>query len=386
MVSRAATVTLTAEYSHKLEPPARPIPLEQLLEADKITKPMKTSTTSFASATRGLTFALAALLFGPVATQAALPVIPAGEHLLFADDFDDNNNAWSNIGTGNNEATIGADPNPNLPGVTSWYPSVTSVSASFPGVYSLYRLTNAANLAYGDISVFMRARVDYAAVNQSVMAENNKFTLVLAEDNGAANAILNGTNALAQLIIKPSASSAPAQIGYTGFDTNGILTNQLTSNLSLVRVPDTNTFVDFRLLLSLQNETNLVISAWRYTNASAYVLLGLPVTNAYPGSGLFPLLQIMCRNGGTRPDKRAFFDSVAVTQPGPRLRLPAWAANTFSFQFGAYSNNSYTVQYRDDLGAGTWQPLVTTNGSGGWLPIADGSASASNRCYRVRWE
>lgn len=331
----------------------------------------------------GLVAAAAVCLFSAGPARAVLPVLPAGERVWFTDDFDNNDNDWSRIGPGNTEATIGADP--FQPEVTCWYSSVTNVSASFPGVWSLKRLPVPLNVAMGDISVFMRVRVDYATVS-SAMGENNKFTLVLAEDNGLDNAIAAGTNALAQLIIKPCAPTAPARLGFTAL-TNDTPTNNFEANLSLVRMPDTNTYVDFCLKLALDEAGFLRLTAWRYdTTNSTYILLGPPVTDAWAGSGLFSMLQIMARNGGTRPDKRAYFDSVAITQSGPRLRQVGWANGRFGLSFSGYAGNSYAVEFRRAFGAGDWTTLLTTNGTGGLLRIEDPGATDPQRFYRVRWD
>jgi hypothetical protein len=65
---------------------------------------------SIALRTQWLTMLVALLSAGVSRAELADITIPSGEHVVFAEDFDNNDNGWSNIGSSGSQATIGTDP------------------------------------------------------------------------------------------------------------------------------------------------------------------------------------------------------------------------------------------------------------------------------------
>lgn len=257
----------------------------------------------------------------PGAARADLPPIPSEETLVFADDFDDNANGWSNIGPGTTQATIGEDP--QIPGVSAWFPTSGTNAPSYPGCFSILNLASPPSLYRGAVSLYVRARVWFPPPATNQVGENNKFIAVLSENNGTGNPLLptTATNALGQLIIKPSFETTRwSQIGYAALNTAGIVTNQLLLNLPPVFLFSATNYGDYRLTFWATNDDGtMVLTAYRYNPATAaYEMMGPAQPSAWVGSGLFEVLQVVSRNAAnTNPSQRsnnvrAFFDSVAV--------------------------------------------------------------------------
>lgn len=334
--------------------------------------------------TVGVLVLLALWLAVPPGLHAVPPTLEPGEAVVFSEDFDNNDNNWSNLGAGTAEATIGADPLDSA--VSAWYPTVFNSAVSFPGVYSLCRLPASVSVLDAPIAVYCRVRLDATNLN---LGENNKFNVVLAEDNGAANAIAAGTNALAQLIMKPCALTAPSRIGYTATNPEGVPTNNFEANLSLYRFPATNFYVDLRLALTNNGDGTMTIAAFAFnTESNAYVSIGPAVTDAWVGSGQFRLLQVISRNAAnaTRTNVRAYFDSVAIAQAAAGFRLvhPQLIGTIFRVSLSTRANRLYTLEYKDSLPGSEWTALPGINGTGDLMTLEDTAATSASRFYRVR--
>jgi hypothetical protein len=76
---------------------------------------------------------------------------------------------------------------------------------------------------------------------------------------------------------------------------------------------------------------------------------------------------------GTDPRNASSTLRLLITQPGNVL-----------LQFNAAPNRGYTIEYRDNLEAATWNTLTTVApGSGGSVQVTN-SPAGSHRFYRIR--
>lgn len=235
-------------------------------------------------------FLITVLFFLAVSTvQASLsPLADANESLIFADDFLNNDNGWSNIGTEAGEATIGTDPGGT--GASVWYPSQD-------GTYTPSVMTygTAAIISEGSINVYFRARVD------SVSGGNaNRFYWKVDEASPSYVADM------ADFTVRPASIST-----YTYYNASGAAANV---HASVLTFPDTSTFVNFLLKMTDNEDGSMTLEAFYYDpNSSDYVAVSPTVTDARIITGSFARYSIGSVNaaGG---NNRVYIDSIMVTQ------------------------------------------------------------------------
>jgi hypothetical protein len=250
-----------------------------------------------------------ALLLGLSATSAfaVLPQLPRGdntENIVFQDDFDyKTTNAdvnapskgWSNVVTtpASGKATIGTDP--ANPAVTAWYPSINSNGT---GVTSLVTLPAGLDVRDGPIAAYMRMRLD-----STTGGYNNGILFRLYEKAPSTTTTIFQylPGGAAYLFVSPQ---------------NGFIGTYV--------LPNTSTYVDFRMVLTSTGANTMKVEAFRYdTVTSTYVSLGSK-SGVATNANIFDRLDLTSYNSATGTTNRAYFDSVMVTQVGsPRANIPA---------------------------------------------------------------
>lgn len=75
--------------------------------------------------------------------------------------------------------------------------------------------------------------------------------------------------------------------------------------------------------------------------------------------------------------------SISKTPPSPTLTGLTYAAGSFSASFQTQNGVTYTIQYKDDLNAPTWQTLTTVPGDGTVKSFTDPGPAGSHRFYQV---
>lgn len=222
---------------------------------------------------------------GPGVVQAS--VTPT-EHVVFSDDFDNNNNNWQDIGTISDTATISSG---------ELFPAVDSDGVDVEPF--LTGSTAPLDLSRAPISVFARVRVDANS------ADANRFYFGIEEDGSSRDAILN---------IRPGDA---AQLWYR----NSTGTRVITGISSFTFPAPLSNFVDFKLTLTDNGDGSMTLEAFKMTSTDLdFVSLG-SVANADLDTGIFGSadqadpgqLSLYMRNG-SGGSKRAYFDSIAVTQ------------------------------------------------------------------------
>jgi hypothetical protein len=68
----------------------------------------------------------------------------------------------------------------------------------------------------------------------------------------------------------------------------------------------------------------------------------------------------------------------------PQPYRPQWNGPQFSLLLQTYSGESYALEYRDSLAAGSWTALSTNRGNGTIQFLVDPNANSGHRYYRVR--
>jgi len=226
---------------------------------------------------------LCVLFSACVSAHATLPVISSGETLVFSDDFTGNGAGWTNVAV---SATSGSA----AIGSSLWSPSITGDATA---VTSSATLSQTLNIANGPISLYLRARTD-----SITSADNGRFSLRLSESTG---------NRYWDVLIRPGAASVVEYRNSAG--------GAATTNLSSAIFANTSTFYDFKITLSLVDNSiaNLATAeVFVYnTSTSSYTSLGVASSAISLNTGVFNLLTLYSRNnaGGA-----AYIDSVAITQ------------------------------------------------------------------------
>ena len=226
-------------------------------------------------------------LLSPTSTQ---------EQVMLAEPFANSVNGWTGLGPASGQASVGTPSSGS--GTSVWYPNLVD------GVMVTSSLTLSRSLALtnGDISVYMRVRVNGTNGNPN-WGDTNRFSISLGE-------VSPGTR-FGQLTIRPGTNAQLVYKDVGGTDT--------TSNLTTYAYANTNTYVDFRLMLAKNPDSSMTLSAAYYNTGSGdYASLG-SVTNANISSGILNTLTISCRN----LIGRTYFESVMVAQEGsPRMAFP----------------------------------------------------------------
>lgn len=221
---------------------------------------------------------------GPASTaRAAMSPIGAGENVVFSDEFADNTNNWSNVGT---TAAIGADPGST--GQNVWYPTTAGLGETI----SQITLPTLLDISKGPIAIYMRVRVDDVAGGHS-----SKFGSEFVEqspDDGLANQRILPGLSVSQLRYRATTGSI------------------VVANIGQATLPNAQTFGDFRMVLTDNGDGSMTLEGFRYdTGTAQYVALGNRA-NADIDSGKFNILRVVSANGDA--DGRAYFDSVQITQ------------------------------------------------------------------------
>ncbi|MGE9289789.1 MAG: hypothetical protein ACQKBT_02285 [Puniceicoccales bacterium] len=232
-------------------------------------------------------------LYFPCGSQGALAdltdTISSSESILFSDDFNDNSNNWSDIGTSTGEATIGQDPGGT--GQTVYYPS--NAGDGSETLSSINLGVSSPDLSNGTINAYMRVRVD-------ANAANDRFYIGLSE---------SGSAYFNNLLIIPSSTS---QVIYRKDDGSQTVDN---GNTPSINYPDTSTYLNFKISLTATDSDTTTITAFQYDGSTYVSILDAPITNGGYDTGIFDTLTIQSRNaeiGDT--NSRSFFDALAVTQ------------------------------------------------------------------------
>lgn len=261
---------------------------------------------------------------------------------VFSDTFNDNTNAWSNIGTGTNQATIGTDPDNTA--ITTWYPSHDSINAVGSTLdFAPLSILNA------PVSVDMNVRVD--AINHT---DANRFSVTLHEQ---------GTGGCyAMLCIRPGGA---AYLGY--YDQSGNWVNHFLNHFTF---PDTQTYVTFRLTVTNNGDGSMTLAGFYFdTITQDYVSLGSPATDASSQTGVFDRLNIWSRNASGSYDNRAYFHAVTVNAENQGLRL----VDDFDDNQNTWSN----------IGTGAGKAVIASdpNGSGemAWYPQQDATGGVTSQ-------
>jgi hypothetical protein len=95
-------------------------------------------------------------------------------------------------------------------------------------------------------------------------------------------------------------------------------------------------------------------------------------TGDWDGDGMSDLNEYLAGTDPTNPSDSLRFLSIVVTTP-------------ISLRFNAVSGESYTVQYRDSIGSGTWLNLtnVPPQASTGPVMVSDPAMTSTSRFYRI---
>ena len=202
--------------------------------------------------------------------------------VIFEDDFNNNDNGWSSIGTASGEGTIGTDP-----GASSASVLYASNNDNI-GVTAGLIMTNQVNIANGDIDVFMRVRVDLNG------GSDNRFVIALKETGSGGR--------FASLTIRPGHTSY-----MQGLNSSGAT---ITSSTTAFSYPDFVNFVDFRMTLSSNGDGSMDLEAFKKTSTDSDFVSFITLNTDF-SSGVFDDLSVYIRNG---TDKPAYFDSVSVEQ------------------------------------------------------------------------
>ena len=218
--------------------------------------------------------------FDSVSVGGTPPPEPAP--VIFEDAFTNNDNGWSNIGTGTGQATIGID---SVTGASVWYASNDDNAV----VESSLILPHTADISLGAIELFMRIRGD-----RNDGAGNNRFLISLQETDSGGR--------FAALTVRP---------GHTpymqGLDSSGATVTMVLNSWSY---PDFVNFVDFRLTLTDNGDSSMLVEAFKKESTDiAFVSMGSSMTVDF-SSGVFDDLKIYSRNA--TGDNLAYFDSVSV--------------------------------------------------------------------------
>lgn len=233
--------------------------------------------------------ALLVLAAACTSVHAALPVIPAGERVVFSDDFADNHNAWTNLAVINGKGEPASTKADLVK--SEWTPSL----ADHATVGSVVTFKTPIALGKGVLSLYMCVRIgDIEGV------EGSRFWMTLNESAFQ--------NHFAGLVIRPAANGA---ILYR----NDLGTGDSTSTASTRDfLRDSSTAYTFKLTLtaSADGKGPASAEAFYYNIRSAkYVSLGKADAAVFLKSGIFTSFAINCRNG---ENGTVWFDSVAVTQ------------------------------------------------------------------------
>lgn len=220
--------------------------------------------------------------FACSSVRATLPIISAGETVVFSDDFTSNSTGWTNVA---GSATTGSASI----GSSLWSPSIAGDAA---GVTSSATLPQTLNIADGSISLYLRAKTDGIT-----SADNGRFSLRLSESTG---------NRYWGVVIRPNAATVVEYRNAAG--------GTATSNLSSATFADTSTFRDFKITLTLNgNSINNLATAEVFvynTSTSGYTSLGVASSAIDLDTGIFNLLTLFSRNNASA----AYIDAIAITQ------------------------------------------------------------------------
>jgi hypothetical protein len=215
--------------------------------------------------------------------HATLPVISSGETLVFSDDFTSNSASWTNVASSSTTAKASIDN-------SLWSASVAGDGAS---VTSNATLSQTLNIANGSISLYIRAKT--AGITST---DAGGFSFRLSESTG---------NRYFDAKIRPGGATVVEYRNSTGAAS--------TTNVSSATFANTSTFYDFKITLSLVNNSiaNLATAeVFVYKTAtSSYTSLGIVSSAIDLDTGVFNLLTLYSRNntGGA-----VSIDSVAITQ------------------------------------------------------------------------
>lgn len=220
---------------------------------------------------------------------ATLPVIGAGETIVFSDDFTNNSTGWSNVAVSPTTGKIAIDN-------SLWSPSIAGDKQD---IISSATLPQAVNINDGSISLYLRARTDGLT-----STDNGRFSFSLTESTG---------NRFFGVNIRPNAAT---QVEYRNASGAKVFTN-----LSSAIFANTSTFYDFKITLNLVDDSvgNLASAeVFVYnTTSSTYTSLGIASSVIDLDTGVFNLLTLYARNsetGAGLANGGAYIDSVAITQ------------------------------------------------------------------------
>lgn len=213
--------------------------------------------------------------------------LPAGEKVLFDEDFKDNHNNWSNVSVVLDKGTA-ASGTGRITG-TVWEAAVPADGAA---VSSECVFEPEADLSRGPLSVYASVCLDSAAGGDS-----NRFYVTLRESTGRR---------FVNLTIRPGASGS---LGYR--DSKGATTGKELSSSKGILTDMADTY-HFRVTLSAPGGVGEAVRAEAFyydTSTGEYVSMG-STQEVFLESGLFNGLGITGRNG----TKTASFDRVVLTQ------------------------------------------------------------------------
>lgn len=122
-------------------------------------------------------------------------------------------------------------------------------------------------------------------------------------------------------------------------------------------------------------------TTYRSANGTDWSALG-SVNVAMGANALVGVGVVSHRNGRLAFGTFANF-GISQTPPSPTLTGLTYSAGSFSASFQTQNGVTYTIQYKDDLNATTWQTLTTVSGDGTVKSFTDSGAAGAQRFYQV---
>jgi hypothetical protein len=187
---------------------------------------------------------------------------------------------------------------------------------------------------------------------------------------------VNITGASVSIVQPPAADSqgrSPYQIIFPS--ENGVpLINRFTVTTETTLTP-TNVLISFSTNLfaagAAVRDTNFVGSAKRWDFAWSNLVEGTFTIRAD------------ALGGGTNSATRVV---EVIFAPIDQFRLiaPAKMGDTFSFSIQTLEGRTYVIEYTDDLGAPSWQPLPNVNGDGTVKAVSNTAPGVGQRFFRFR--
>ena len=235
----------------------------------------------------------ASLAFLVVATSTigAVPTPPPKEEqVVIMEDFNDNQNKWSNITTVNDHGS------PSIKSVaitkSTWTPSESGPNST--EVASIHSFKGPINPSTGKISIVFRAKIQ-----STKSVDAGRFGVAINETSG---------NQFIRFNVRPGTTGS---IQYRN-DAGDLLTRKIDSSRTFLK--DTNVYYTYKVTISPAKAKEGPVSAEAFYFDAAvgeYVSLGSLQSEIPLKTGLFGSLTIFSRNG---ENGAATFDSILMRQ------------------------------------------------------------------------